>query len=86
MVLRDLSCRRKRGTAGQGGLYQVMGRCWLRTRPGSKHAAPDDTLTLLGEGPAAALGKEAEIWYRGTSLMRNCFLSGPYSRPVPKAS
>jgi len=27
------------------------------------------------------------MWYRGTSLMRNCFLLGPYSRPagVPRS-
>ena len=23
--------------------------------------------------------------YRGTSLIRNCFLLGPYSRPMPRA-
>jgi len=65
-----------------------MRLCWLRTRPGSSyagHAAPDDTLTLLGEDPAATLGKEAEMWYRGTSLMRNCFHLVPYTRPMPRA-
>ena len=49
-----------------------MRLCWLRTRPGSSHAghaAPDDTLTLLGQGPDAALMKEAEMWYRVTSLI-----------------
>jgi len=88
MGLQDPSCRRKWGTSCQGGLYQVIRLCWLRTRPGSSHvgnAAPDDTLTLLGEGPATALGKEAEMWYRGTSLIRNCFLLGPYSRSMPRA-
>ena len=65
-----------------------MRLCWLRTRPGSSdvgQAAPDGTLTLLGEGPDAALGKVAEIWYRGTSFIRNCFLLGPYSRSMPRA-
>ena len=65
-----------------------MGLCWFKTRPGSSHvghAASDDTLTLLGEGPDAALMNKAEMWYRGTSLIRTCFLLGPYSRHMPRA-
>jgi hypothetical protein len=72
MVRRGPSCRRKSSTSCQGGLSRAMRLCWLRTRPGSNHAghaAPDDTLTLLGQGPDAALMKEAEMWYRVTSLI-----------------
>jgi len=63
-----------------------MRLCWLRTRPGSSHvgrAAPGDTLPLLGEGPDAALGKEAEMLYRGTSPIKKCHALGSYSRSMP---
>ena len=66
---------------------QAMRLCWFKTRPCSSHvghAAPDDTLTLLGEGPDAALEKEASMWYRGTSLIRSQPPIGPYRRPIPR--
>ena len=55
-----------------------MRLCWLRTRLGSNyvgHAATNDTMTLLGEDPAAAFGKEAAMWYvcRGASLIKSSF-------------
>jgi len=73
-------------------LQEEAGHCWmrlgwLRTRPGSSHvghAAPDGTLTLLGGGPAAALGKEADMWYRGTSLIKKGPTLGSYSSSMPR--
>jgi len=40
---------------------------------------------LLDEAPDAALGKEAEVWYRGTSLIRNCPTLESHSRSMPRA-
>ena len=64
-----------------------MCRCRPRSCCGSR-SAPPPRPCVVGEGlmPSASHLKERlQFPYMGTSLIKTCFLLGPYSRPMPRA-